>query len=801
MKYWIILVLSITLGGDVSAQSAGNVPSDVLNPSLRSGSWPAAWIGCPGVPARAYGVYHFRKTFPLSAVPAAFIIHVTADNRYRLWVNGHPVSSGPARGDLTHWYFETVDIAPFLHPGVNVLAALVWNMAEYAPVAQITNQTGFVLQGDGAAEQAVNTGRSWKVLHDTAYSPCSLDAGARLHSYVVVGPGDHVQGVFYPWGWEASSYADSSWAAASVIDHPVMYGSGTDNLWTLEPRSIPLFPETMQRIPRVRRAAGLTGGAESDGGAFLTGASPLTIPSGRTVSLLLDQTYNTLAYPELLVSGGRGATIRLSYAEALFDSLGRKGNRNDITGKTLIGNYDLFEPDGGAHRLFRPLWGRTYRYLQLDITTGDQPLVIEDLYGMRGGYPFQEKASFACNDSSLSDIWRVGWRTARLCAGETYFDCPYYEQLQYEGDTRIQSLISLYVAGDDRLMRKAILDFYHSRVPEGLTQGRYPSSRLQVIPPFSLLWVSMVYDYWMHRGDSAFLEPLLLPVQEVLHWYEKKVDTSLDMLGPMDWWSFVDWDDSFGGGVPDGATNGHSSVVTLQYAYTLLQAASLFDGFHSPALAAHYRALAHRLSSGTYHHCFDTRRGLMANTPSRTTFSQHASIMGVLSGAVPSASAARVMQRVLTDTGISQATFYYRFYLTRALKAAGLGDLYYGQLGPWRDMLARGLTTFAEKPDPTRSDCHAWSASPNYDFLATICGIVPDAPGFARVLIQPCPGALTEVRGSMLIPAGTVTVHYIFSPGPAGGSAEITLPLSVTGTFVWKGRRTLLRGGRQEIRL
>jgi alpha-L-rhamnosidase len=77
----------------------------------------------------------------------------------------------------------------------------------------------------------------------------------------------------------------------------------------------------------------------------------------------------------------------------------------------------------------------------------------------------------------LQQIWDIGWRTAQLCAGETYFDCPYYEQLQYEGDTRIQSLISLYVTGDDRLMRKAILDFYHSRVPEGLTQGRYPKQQ------------------------------------------------------------------------------------------------------------------------------------------------------------------------------------------------------------------------------------------------------------------------------------------------------------------------------------
>lgn len=114
-------------------------------------------------------------------------------------------------------------------------------------------------------------------------------------------------------------------------------------------------------------------------------------------------------------------------------------------------------------------------------------------------------------------------------------------------------MISLYVTGDDRLMRKALLDFYHSRVPEGLTQGRYPSNRLQVIPPFSLFWVSMIYDYWMHRQDETFIKQFLVGVQGVLDWYEKNIDQQKQMLGPMKWWNFTDWNTSFPNGTPDGA--------------------------------------------------------------------------------------------------------------------------------------------------------------------------------------------------------------------------------------------------------
>jgi len=752
--------------------------------------WSANWISCPGVAQRAYGVYHFRKHVVLGEVPGRFIVHLSADNRYRFFVNGKAVCAGPARGDLAHWNFETVDIAPFLVQGENVVAALVWNMGEYAAVGQISNQTAFLLQADSAGEQVFNTDASWRVMRDSAYSPCSTDAGRVLQAYYVAGPGDDVEGARYPWGWERVDYRDSSWAQAIAITRPVLTGYGTDNLWTLVPRTIPLMEETRQRLSIVRRG--------NLDGRFIQGGHAVVIPAHYTGVVLLDQGFETVAYPELWVSKGRGSLIRMTYAEALFDIHGAKGNRNDIEGKTIAGDYDIFKPDGGMQRLFRPLWMRTFRYLQVNVVTGDEPLVIEDLYGMYTGYPFKQNASFSSNDSSLRALWDVGWRTARLCAGETYFDCPYYEQLQYEADTRIQALISLYISGDDRLMRKAITDFYDSRVAEGLTQGRYPSNRLQVIPPFSLFWISMIYDYWMHRKDDAFIRDKLFAVKGVLNWYEQRIDASKGMLGPMRWWNFVDWDHAFPDGSPDGATDGNSSIISLQLAYTLEQAAAVFGYFSDTAASRRYEALAGRLTRETYRQCFDAARGEMANTPLKNTFSQHASIMGVLTGSIPAAEAPAVMDHVLHDTTLSQCTFYYRFYLTRALKKAGMADLYYTSLKPWREMIANGLTTFAENPDPTRSDCHAWSASPIYDLLSTICGINPASPGFATVSIRPALGELREVRGSMPHPRGTIGVHFV-RKGVDGIGGEVELPVGVTGKFYWAGQEVELHEGVNKI--
>jgi hypothetical protein len=175
--------------------------SPLINPALLNNKWSARWITCPAAPQREYGVYHFRKEISVETVPANFVVHVTADNRYRLFVNGVAVSSGPARGDLYNWYYATLNIAPFLHPGKNTIAALVWNMGTLAPVAQISQQTGFLLQGNTEIEKSVNTNASWKVLNNEAYHPCSVDNASRLRTYMVIGPGDSVQADKYPWGW------------------------------------------------------------------------------------------------------------------------------------------------------------------------------------------------------------------------------------------------------------------------------------------------------------------------------------------------------------------------------------------------------------------------------------------------------------------------------------------------------------------------------------------------------------------------------------------------------------------------
>jgi alpha-L-rhamnosidase len=785
--YYVLILAGLFQLASVPAGLSQQINSDLL---MRS--WPAEWIACANSPGREFGVYRFRRTFELRSVPTHFVVHASGDNRYELFVNSGRVVEGPARGDLFHWRFETLDIAPQLRAGSNTLAAVAWNFAEHAPMAQMTNETGFILQGDTKAESVANTGTKWKCHRDSSIE--MIPPGPQMAAfYYVAGPGEQVDGTHYPWGWETGDFDDSGWMPAATRVQGAPRGARDSHArWMFVPRNIPLMEERPQRFARVARARGMK--LPED---FLKGGAAFTFPAHSEGSLLVDQTFLTTAYPELLTSGGRGAEITLTYAEALWKG-NQKGNRNEIEGKEIRGYRDRFLPDGGEHRLFRPLWWRTFRYVQIAVKTADDPVTIEDFRAQFTAYPFTERARFESDDPELQKMWEVGWRTARLCAHETYMDCPYYEQLQYAGDTRIQALISLYMTGDDRLVKNAIDLLDESRTPEGLTQSRYPSFLPQYIPPFSLLWIGMMHDLWWYHGDADFLRRFLPGERDVLGWFESRL-TSSGLLGKLEWWDFVDWNKDFEDGVPPQEPDGQSAILSLQFAAALHEAADLETSFGRDERARHFRALAKKITTEAYEKCWDAQRGLLADTPAKSHFSQHATILGVLTDAIPAADQQAAMRRVLNDPNLTQCSYYFRFYLFRAMKKAGLANQYLAQLGPWRKMLSLGLTTFGETPEPTRSDCHAWSAHPNFDLLATVAGIEPASAGFKTVKIHPHLGALKHLTVTMPHPQGDIRVEYTRDGNRL--TTDIELPGTLSGSLAWEGHTVPLHAGAQHINL
>ncbi len=553
-----------------------------------------------------------------------------------------------------------------------------------------------------------------------------------------------------------------------------------------------------ERLSRVVRAEG---GDVPEG--VLKGEARWVVPARAKVTALLDRAMLTTGYPEVVVSGGKGARITLTYAEALRErradgKKGDKGHRNQTDGKVITGLIDRFLPDGGQNRVFTPLWWRTFRYVEVAVETGDEPATISDIRSRFSAYPATLKAKFTSSDPALRTIFDVGWRTVRLCSHETYMDTPYWEQLQYIGDARIQALVTLYLSGDDRLVRNAIQQFDESRIPDGITQSRYPTELPQLIPPFSLFWIGMQHDVWWYGGDRALAKRYLAGNRSVLDWFNARLAPS-GLLGPLEWWNYADWIDGWPHGEPPFVDGGESAILSLQLALALGEGADLEQAVGSAAVAAEYRARADRLVAAVRTAAWDAAKGLVADTSAKTTFSQHANALAVLADVVPAAEQKALMQKTLDDESLTQATYYFKFYLFRALAKADLAERYLDQLAPWHTMLGLGLTTWAEKPEPTRSDSHAWSAHPSLDLLTAVAGIQPAEPGFGRVRLQPSLGTLTSLDAAIPTPKGDVVVSY--TREGARLLASVTLPAGVSGTLTWGGRTAALVPGPQRLTL
>lgn len=767
----------------------------LIDQSLFEGRWKARWIAVPGEPANTFGVYHFRKSFELSTKPDTFVIHVSADNRYKLYVNGKEVSVGPARGDIYNWNFETVDIAPWLQNGKNTLAAIVWNYAERKPVAQISfNQTGLIVQGNTEKEAIVNTNNSWLCSVNKAYSPLNV----QVPGYYVAGPGEKMKVSLYPWGWEQMDFDDSLWQKAQPGIEGAIKGARDYPGRLLVPSPIPPMENKIQRFSTVRIQEGIQVPLE-----FPAQPKEIIIPPHSKVRLLLDNSMLMTGYLSLSFSKGKDSEIMMEYAEALYNKEGApnsfsKGNRNEVKNKRFIGYADKIIADGGNKRLSTSLWWRTWRYVNLTVETKDSPLVIHDIYGTYSAYPFRNETTFSApGQDYLNKMLEIGWRTARLCANETYMDCPYYEQLQYFGDTRIQAMISLYNTSDKYMVRNAIEQGRQSIVADGITMSRYPSGLHQFISSFSLWWICMGHDYWMYRGDEAYMKTLLPAFRGVLAWYEQwlKPDYSLDYVPH---WFFADWSEGFANGEPIREKNGNSSFQDLMYILTLDAAAEMEQAMGLPAMATHYRTIASNIRATIKQKYWDAERALFADTHDHRNFSQHVNALAVLAEIVHGDEAKAIMKKTLADPSLTQATIYFRYYLHQALSKAGMGDQLLDNLNIWKDQMALGLTTWAEMPEPSRSDCHAWGSSPNIEFYRILLGIDTAAPGFQEVRIAPALGELKEVSGSIPHPQGKISVAYkIDKKGVL--TAEITLPESISGVFVWKGKTFPLTGGKQTI--
>ncbi|MFN8346924.1 MAG: alpha-rhamnosidase [Spirosomataceae bacterium] len=789
-KIQVIFLLSALLTSTLAKAQFGPPTGE---PDVINKRWHAQWIAVPNTPPDGYGVYLFRKTIDLASKPNNFKIHVSGDNRYKLFVNEKLVSMGPARGDIAHWNYETVDIAAYLKSGKNIIAAQVWNEGEFKPEAQITYRTGFILQGATSAESAVNTNNTWLCEKDNSFAPLVF----RTRGYYVAGAGEIRNMALSAKAWQSESFDDKNWQKARPVGGGVpkniLGAFGTMSGWMLVPSIIPQMELKDERLGKVVSNEGIAN-LSAD---FPTKKTDVLIPANTKASIILDQTYLTNAYPNVEFSGGKAATVTLRYAEALFTKSGGKGNRNETAGKNFVGRADSLISDGSQNQKFTSLTYRTYRYVQLSIVTQNEPITLNDIYGTFTGYPFKMNAQLSANQPEMDKMLEIGWRTARLCAYETYMDCPYYEQLQYIGDGRIQALVSLYNSGDDRLVKNALNLMDFSRTPEGVTLSRHPSYTPQFIPTFSLWYIGMLQDYARYGADTEFIKSKISGTRQILDYFKsyQQADGSLKNAPQ---WMFTDWVDNFKewrAGMGPMSANGTSAVLDFQLLWAYQVAADLETKLGSPAFAAHYLKAIELLKKTIRTKYWDSAKKLFADREEKDEFSQHTNSLAILTGMATPQEAEGIANQLLTNAKLAPASIYFKYYLHQALIKAGKGNDYLKWLDKWRENIQMGLTTWAETSDvdKTRSDCHAWGSSPNIEFYRTVLGIDSDGLAFSKVKITPHLGQMTDINGTMPHPKGIISAGYKLENGK--WKIQIELPKTITGSLVWKGKTLALKEG------
>jgi len=757
-------------------------------------AWNAKWISYAYDPRQDLGVFAFRRRFDRASV-----IRVSADNRYKLYCNGKLVGMGPQRGDAQHWFYDTYDLTPFLCDGENELVALVWNFGWMAPMAQHTVRTGFVLEelpvspppdplpsktmalrGEG---ESLSTPAGWEVARVEAWSFDMMHSGVG-EFYIDIGPGEIVDFRELPLsagGTDdlALSLDTLEWRVPHVIctaEDRGANGGGTP--WMLIPATLP-----QQRYLPLS-ASGSSHGEGTGGWG----------DSGRQ---LYDFGELLCAYPRFTLEGPRGAEVRITYAESLWiPGTEDKGNRNEVEGKEIRGYQDRVILSGGVD-VFEPLWWRTFRFVEIELTPPPSPLPASgegeiscDIQIIQTGYPYQVESSFEADHPWVKPIWDVSVRTADRCAGETYFDCPYYEQLQYVGDSRIQALIGYYLGRDRRLQRNCIDQIGWSITENGLTQSRYPSRQTQVIPPFSLWWVMMLYDQMLYDAVPYTLE------------HAGQVSRVLDGFCGLTeqvggcFWNFGDWVPGWRWGVPPGGVQ--SRMHQLLY------------------MLAH--AAQHALNGAELRDRADVLREWVDFQADWMLEISEPRIHGLLGQDAPSEHVEALWRCLQSMVGLTpdawphealveaaKCTYYFGYYKHVAMFSSpppsplparqttpGEGEFsYVSELRPWFDQIENGLTTFAENPEPTRSDCHAWSAHPILGFFQIIAGVTSTAPGWSKVKIAPQPFELRRFDAVIAHPKGDLNVAY--------ENDRLTIDSPVEAHLFWQGREALLPPGKHRI--
>lgn len=795
--------------------------------------WHPEWQDSASDSAGAF--VHFRKPF---AVPEALpttpvVLQVTADTKYRMHINGHLAHVGPVKGDAHMWFYDEVDIAPFLQPGVNNIGIHVLRL--YHGTAYGTSFPRMAIPGLFVRMPDITARETFQLQSDDSWLT-ALDLSRKLPTHQKEDDFLHIYEDVI-----SSSTADLQWVPAKCLKLPKSHGLGPP--WRLVPRMIPeatLARTTFKTVHNVRSTnskqsweALLTTSLDNRSGDHEK--KGIRLPAGTSHHIELEAPHHLAAFLSFRFlrphKGGSSLTIR--YSECYEDEptfvpyIRCKGDRCD-TSKKLLGPEDRYvlsgaqgakaaevlqyARDASLEETYTPFHFRTFRFLTLIIQVAeDEDLVFAGINVDETHYPLDVTATACTTHELYDDLWNVSIRTLTNCMHDCYEDCPFYEQLQYAMDTRSSCLFTYAVSGDDRLARQALLQLHGTyRAELGLIASRGPAAQVQIIPHFSLFWILTVVDHFEHFGDASFTRQFLSAADGIFESFERRLNADLGLVAAdtSSFWEFVDWTPEWQPrGVPPAAERtGYLTLTSLLYAHTLKRLSTILSDVGRPGLKGEFEGRSVSLIEAVRKHCRvgEVFTDGLASTADRSQdFSQQTQIWAVLSGAVSGDAARGLLKTCLPvlnpflgtndpgpdrETSFTAPSLAMTFYVFRALSTAGgtlYDDAFHEMWSPWRLQLAQNLTTWCEDHVTHRSDCHAWGCSPLHELTVEVAGVRPAEPGWGSVDFRPRTALFPRFDGK--VPLGARGVAHVKWKQDDGHGVGTIVSIAMEGPRVEAG--------------
>ena len=755
--------------------------------------WPGRWTGrwiwdhppdhvarfpFPATPTSSHHVY-LRRAFALVEVPAEVAVRATCDSRYLLLVNGRQVGRGPIRSEPEFLGWDEYDLAAHLQPGPNVVVALCRYYGSagpwWVPAAPFgtLGRGSFCLDAGPGAPAALNTDTAWRAVP----APWLPSGGGSAHGL----PPEVIDGRRAPAGLHDPAADEQAWPLAVVV-----CGEGHGTVLD-RPPAAPYTSPLRRPIPALTSTSVTP--RRLDSGAVRAqvdrGDDPVQAWWGLRRTDEGDRTVSVWACPRLCLGH-----VRLSVASRTGGVIGavvdvvageelRPDGMPEIRPREWAGRYIT---GGGATELLAFFDPVGLQYLAVHHPVGLEVSVeIEET-----SYPRAEGAAFDCDDRRYTDLWQTGARTVDVCSTDAFLDCPGREQRAWVADGYPQTLVSLVSNPDWRLVRHHLWLTAASRQPGGLLAGAAACDFARsgvTMPEYSLHWLRSLAAYWWHSGDEAFVRGLLPVAEAIIERYERQRGTG-GLLEDFPGWVFLDW-----------AQVDRDTVIG---AHDGLYAATL-EAYATLPGAADVRALVERTRVG-FEALWDPDRGVYVDAigaagPSRRV-SQHTNAAALLGGAVPAERVSGVIDRIMNpaeslggrvvvtpssadvreasriplfqyeppaafdeETDVVAAQPWFCRFLHEALFRHDRRDLILANLLRWPlDPQHGTFQEFWGAAPGMSSRCHGWSASPTYDLTAYVLGVRPATPGFARAVVDPYLGPLTQAVGRVPTPHGWLSV-------------------------------------------